>query len=84
MKNNPMFSEKTKEKLSKTCKDKYDNGYSNPRTQTWKLTFHSGENVEVFDLKNYCLENNLKYTSLYSAFNRNAKHKDIEKIEKVG
>ena len=82
-KNNPMFSEKTKKKLSKTCKDKYDNGYANPRTQNWKLTFHNGEIVEIFDLKNYCQENNLKYASLYSAFKRNAKHKNIEKIEKT-
>ena len=81
--NNPMFSKKTKEKLSKTCKDKYDNGYVNPRTQNWKLTFHDGEIVEVFDLKKYCRENNLKYASLYNAFKRNAKHKDIIRIEKV-
>ena len=82
-KNNPMFSENTKKKLSKTCKDKYDNGYVNPRTQNWKLTFFNGKIVEVFDLKKYCQENNLKYTSLYSSFKRNTKHKDITKIEKV-
>lgn len=82
-KNNPMFSKKTKEKLSQTCKDKYDNGYVNPRTQNWKLTFSDGEVVKVFDLKDYCRENNLKYTSLYSAFKRNAKHKNITSIEKI-
>jgi len=82
-KNNPMFSEKVKKKLSETCKYKYDNGYVNPRAQKWKLTFFNGEIVEVFDLKNYCLKNNLKYISLYNAFKRNSKHKNIMKIEKV-
>lgn len=82
-KNNPMFSSETKEKLSKTCKNKYENGYVNPHTQNWKLTFSNGEIVEVFDLKAYCRKHNLKYTSLYSAFKRSAKHKDITKIEKV-
>lgn len=83
-KNNPMFSEETKKKLSETCKHKYNNGYVNPRTQNWKLTFSNGETVEIFDLKDYCRKNNLKYASLYRVFKKNTKHKDIINVQKIG
>jgi group I intron endonuclease len=81
--NNPMYLESTKIKLSKTCKEKYENGYINPRTKNWKLTMENNVILEIFNLKQYCLDNKIKYISLYKAYKKQIKYKNIEKIEKV-
>jgi group I intron endonuclease len=80
---NPMHSEKVREKLSETCKKKYENGYTNPRSQKWMIQLDTGKVLEILDLKSYCRENNLKYNAVYSAWTRAKPHKNIIKIEKV-
>jgi group I intron endonuclease len=82
-KDNPMHNESVRNKLSETCKKKYESGYTNPRAQRWIIKLKTNEIVEIVDLKNFCIESGLKYNAVYSAWARKKPHKFILNIEKV-
>jgi group I intron endonuclease len=81
--NNPVNDEKVRNKISKTHKEKYDNGYINPGSFNWKITEPNGKEIITNKLKEYCKDNGLGYSGMYRAYRLQTKYRN-HKIEKVG
>lgn len=81
--NNPMYSESTKIKLSKTCKEKYESGYVNPRTKGWKITTPENETVIVYGLRAFCSDKKIGHSGMYYAFQHGTVYRGykVEKLE---
>jgi len=67
-KNNPMYgrkhSEETRSKISKKCKA------NNPKARIWTFIY-SGNEITIKSLRNWCKENNYKYSLAKYRANRN-------------
>jgi group I intron endonuclease len=81
---NPMHNDHVRQKLSQTCKNKYENGYINPKSKMWKITTPEKEIIITKEMKKYCKENGLGYNGMYYAYMNNTIYRGykIEKMDK--
>lgn len=62
-KNNPVFKEECRNKISSTIKQKYKDGtIENSRTSNWKVTLPDGNTIIVRNLKKWCIEMGVSYS----------------------